>query len=286
MRQIGDQVTSGSPHVIAHSLGTYLVGRVIKKYVGVTFANVLLVSSVLPRNFPWARIVNDRPRSVRGVRNEYGTSDWVVKAVGHIRWLARDLGPSGDAGFEEVPGLTHTSLNPVASCATCGNHPVRVHNVPLQDYGHSEVFLGRRHARELWLPFLWGFPADELNGYLENLSSAAEALRDRRWNDAEDIIDPLYESSFTWTHGMMLRDALADIVEARVRLGLHLPNGVSVDQVVSETRLILPFVAADAVAESTSPDPDESVAWALHPNNAMALAVDKVISARGGGAHD
>jgi hypothetical protein len=286
MRYIGNKVQSGSPHVIAHSLGTYLVGRVIKRHVGLTFSKVLLVSSVLPPDFPWARIVDKRPRSVRSVRNEYGTSDWVVKAVGRIRWLARDLGPSGDVGFEQVTGLIHTCLSPVASCAVCSNHPVRVHNVPLEEYGHSEVFLSRRHARELWLPFLWGFPADEFNQYLENLRQTAEALRDKRWNDAEDIIDSLYESRFTWTHGLTLQESLRDIVQARVRLGRQLPHGVSEDQVISETRLLLPFAAADALAESVRPDPDENIAMALHPNYAMARAVDEAIRNPDSTGHD
>src|ERR1700682_4146339 len=51
MTHLANDVQSGSPHVIAHSLGTYLVGRVIRKYNAVSFANVLLVSAVLPRDF-------------------------------------------------------------------------------------------------------------------------------------------------------------------------------------------------------------------------------------------
>lgn len=280
MRYIADQVQTGSPHVIAHSLGTYLIGRVIRKYFSVTFAKVLLVSPVLPRDYAWAKIVRQRPRSFRSVRNEFGTSDWVVKAVGRIRWLARDLGTAGDGGFLEVADLVHTSRSPLAACQDCKTPPVRVHNVPLDEYSHSEVFLGRRHARELWLPFLWGFPADELNDYLEKLRVAAELIRNRRWNEAEEIIDPLLGATFTWTRGMTLRDFMIDFVESHIRCELQLPAGLSIEKVVSEARLGLPIVTADALAESVRPNPDENIAEALHPNNAIARAVRAVIAAR------
>jgi hypothetical protein len=280
MRYISEKAQSGSPHVIAHSLGTYLVGGVIRKYTGVTFGRVLLVSCVLPRDFPWARTVKERPRSVRSVRNEFGTSDRVVKAVGRIRWLVRDLGTAGDLGFHEMEGLIHTSPSPVAVCPACGAPPVRVHNVPLREYGHSEVFLGRRHARELWLPFLWGFPADELNGYLEDLRVTAELIRGMRWNEAEKIINRLFGTCFTWTHGMTLKDSVMDVVKGRISLGLQLPDGLSVERVVSEVRLTLPVITADALAESVRPNPDEKIAWPLHPNNAIAKVVDNAIKAR------
>ncbi|HJY86440.1 MAG TPA: hypothetical protein VKE24_06335 [Candidatus Acidoferrales bacterium] len=245
MRHIADKVQSGSPHVIAHSLGTYLVGRVIRKYTSVTFANVLLVSCVLPRDFAWGQIVKERPRSIRAVRNEFGTSDWVVKTLRWISWLARDLGTAGDRGFHEVRGLIHTLPTPVRDCPACDRRRARVHNAPLQEYGHSEVFLGRRHARELWLPFLWGFPADELNEYLENLRTAARAILDRRWNDAEQIMDRLLATRFAWTRGRTLREAVVENVKGGFSFGFQLPDGLSIEQVVREVRLSLPRYGND-----------------------------------------
>ena len=234
----------------------------------------------MPRDYAWAEIVRRRPRSFRSVRNEFGTSDWVVKAVRRIRWLARDLGTAGDGGFLEVADLVHTSRSPLTPCQDCKTPPVRVHNVPLDEYSHSEVLLGRRHARELWLPFLWGFPADELNDYLEKLRVAAELMRDRRWNEAEEIIDQLLGEIFVWTHGMTLRDFMIDLVESRIRCGLPLPPDLSIENVVSEARLELPLITADALAESVRPNPDDKIAEALHPNNAIGRAVNAVIAAR------
>ncbi len=277
VKHIANKVETGSPHVIAHSLGTYLVGRVIRKDVSCTFANVLLISPVLPRDFGWAEIVRSRPRSVRNVRNEFGTSDWVVKAVGRIRWLARDLGTAGDGGFLDEPEFVHTLPNALEPCPGCATHKVRVHNAPLHEYGHSDVFLGRRHARELWLPFLWGFPADELNQYLEDLRTAAEALRNGHWIDAQDIIDRLFGARFTWTRGQSLSEFVASMVRSRVGLGIALPAGLSVDQIVSEAKLLLPIVTADALVEAVRPNPDERIACALHPLTAIARVIEHVV---------
>src|SRR5262249_51173737 len=153
-------------------------------------------------------------------------------------------------GFYLKRGLIHTSPSPVARCPVCRSVPVRVHNVPLREYSHSEVFLGRRHARELWLPFLWGLPADELNDYLDDLNTAAGLLRDRRWNEAEEIIDCLFGKRFTWTHGKTLRNFIIDILRSRISLGVQLPDGLSEQQIVKEARLMLPVITADALTES------------------------------------
>src|SRR5262249_3861797 len=57
-----DQLSSlgARPHIIAHSLGTYLVGRVLKKFPSTDLGNVVLVSTVLPRRYPWRTILAKR----------------------------------------------------------------------------------------------------------------------------------------------------------------------------------------------------------------------------------
>ncbi len=177
MRYIADQVQAGSPHVIAHSLGTYLIGRVIRKYFSVTFAKVLLVSPVLPRDYAWAEIVRRRPRSFRSVRNEFGTSDWVVKAVRRIRWLARDLGTAGDGGFLEVADLVHTSRSPLTPCQDCKKRrPSECTTFRLTNTATAKVFPGTKaRTRTLAAVSCGAFrPTWKLNDYLEKLRVAAE----------------------------------------------------------------------------------------------------------------
>ena len=41
------------PHVIAHSMGTKLVGTALKEYPQVRLGNVVLTGCVLPTNYPW-----------------------------------------------------------------------------------------------------------------------------------------------------------------------------------------------------------------------------------------
>src|SRR5262249_20424109 len=87
------------PHIIAHSFGTYLIGRFLKRYyASVDLGNVVLVSTVLPRRYPWRAILAKKPHCITGVRSEYGEADRVVKLVRWIRWLAWDLGTAGAHG--------------------------------------------------------------------------------------------------------------------------------------------------------------------------------------------
>src|SRR5262249_32978315 len=132
----------GRPHVVAHSLGTYLIGSVLAKFHDIHLGNVVLVSSVLPSAYPWASLVEERPECVLNVRNELGTADRVTKLVAKIQWLVPELGASGVDGFDGQPTVIHTSKSALTVCDQCVNTPVKVHNVPLEKYGHSTEFLG------------------------------------------------------------------------------------------------------------------------------------------------
>ena len=62
-----------APYVIAHSFGTYLIGAVIKKFPGPLLARVVLVSSILRRDYPWESLISAGENRVIEVRNEYVT---------------------------------------------------------------------------------------------------------------------------------------------------------------------------------------------------------------------
>ena len=83
-KQINSASAYGRPHIVAHSLGTYLIGNVLAKFHDIHLGNVVLVSSVLPSSYPWAGLLQERPESVLNVRNELGTADRVTKLVAKI----------------------------------------------------------------------------------------------------------------------------------------------------------------------------------------------------------
>jgi hypothetical protein len=268
----------GSPNIIAHSLGTFLIGHVLQKYPDLRLGNVVLVSNVLPRNFPWSRLLTQRPSCVSGVRSEFGTADLVVRAVGKIRWLARDLGDAGAFGFKEIKRWTHTLKSPVLKCDRCDAAPAKVHNVPLREFEHSEVFLGSRHARELWLPIFWNSYPEELSQYLQQCRWASELQTQKRWNEAAPIIEKIWSTEFTWTHKKPLDEFVKDLVSARCKFGPGLRSRPITSEIIRDAKQMLHRVTARAWAESIKEgEINENIVIALHPNRAIAKVVAKLI---------
>src|SRR5262249_41117906 len=87
-------------NVIAHSNGTYMLGRSLKKTPGMHFENVTLAGSVLPMRFPWDDLVANE--QVGRVRNDRANRDWPVALLCNaLRGLQmRDVGTAGFAGFK------------------------------------------------------------------------------------------------------------------------------------------------------------------------------------------
>ena len=113
----------GKLAVVAHSFGTYVVGRMVKR--GDTFDRVVLCGSILPRHFRFPA-----PKGASNtVINDVGSKDvWPVWAS-KLSWL---YGSSGSFGF---------------------NHGVYVDDRYHAQRGHSD-FLDADFAREYWLPYL------------------------------------------------------------------------------------------------------------------------------------
>lgn len=118
------------PSVVAHSFGTYLVGRAMEKYPEVTFDQVILCGSILPRAYSWA---NRIPSQAIRVLNDYGRRDFWAKVV---TWLVRDSGPSGSEGFTDEAGGRVIQRR----------HP---------EFRHSDYFYFL-NFRKNWVPFLKG----------------------------------------------------------------------------------------------------------------------------------
>lgn len=124
IRMIRMQHPNATVSVIAHSFGTYTIGRVLYDHPDIRLDRLVLCGSVLPESFPWARI-SEQVRS--RVLNECGTRDvWPLVAAG-VTW---GYGPTGTFGF--------------------GNFKVRDRFQPVPHSG----FFDAGFVQDYWMPYL------------------------------------------------------------------------------------------------------------------------------------
>ena len=121
----------GKPDVIAHSLGTLLLGRALLADDNLQVGRVILLGSILPPDFPWNDLI--KHNQVEAVLNNYGTKDfWALIA----HYFIPNSGPSGRRGFNKACGVI---------------------NIAAEGYGHSDFFkrdnLNERFVA-LWSKFL------------------------------------------------------------------------------------------------------------------------------------
>jgi hypothetical protein len=149
------------PHLIAHSLGSYLSCRTLLDDDRVAFRRVILVGSVVDGEYPWANLCVSAGRKFEGVFNEVAPLDLVVRLAALVRrWLPnRRFGSSGVAGFAGSRHWVHYLNEPLDPCALCelSSRQAPVHNIQYRHAGHSSAFTTPEHASVFWLPYLWGY---------------------------------------------------------------------------------------------------------------------------------
>jgi pimeloyl-ACP methyl ester carboxylesterase len=276
---IDEQMPFGRPHLIAHSLGTYLIGKLLKKFPDLRLENVILVSTVLPRSYPWRDVLKDMPPKVFRVRSEFGEADFVVRAAGWTSWLARDLGNAGLYGFHDVENWVHTSRSPMQRCLDCAGRylPAPVHNVPLKEFLHSDEFLSRKHALTLWLPYLWNIEPNELSEFLDSCINIARLETEERYSEANEIINRVWSRSYSWTQDRSLQDFVAESLAAWIMREPKI-RAVKPDDALRQIRARLHTVVELAVAECSKPDCiDDWKARALHPAIAIPRAIRTLV---------
>lgn len=207
-------------HVIAHSLGTFLMGLALRKRQNIHLGRIVLVGCVLPRSYPWAKLLGLAGSGYRfvDVRNEVGQKDVVVWSAWIMSWLIRGLGVAGLRGFREKDGFTHTLPEPRLQCPSgCA---AKIHNMLSEYLGHSDAFVGSGYAETFWLPYLWGIDPEEYQQFLECCKLAAGL--ERPWSSgarAGGVIDPrltqvenkLLASSWRWCNGTFSEYLLAEV---------------------------------------------------------------------------
>jgi hypothetical protein len=122
---------SGPPDVIAHSLGTWLIGHALQWYPSLRIGRLILTGSILRPDFDWARIL--ARGQVEAILNHYGSEDFWAR-IAHF--VIPDSGPSGRRGFNAGNDVTQV-------CA--------------QGFGHSDFFLQKNLGtvfENVWRPFL------------------------------------------------------------------------------------------------------------------------------------
>ncbi|HMH14174.1 MAG TPA: hypothetical protein VK578_13810 [Edaphobacter sp.] len=121
----------GPPDVIAHSLGTWLIGHALKRNPELKIGRLLLTGCILRPDFDWKTLQSNG--QVEAVLNHYGTKDFWA---GIAHYVIPDSGPSGRIGF--VSGF------PVVQ-------------VRAEGFGHSDYFTKEHFGevfKQTWQPFL------------------------------------------------------------------------------------------------------------------------------------
>jgi hypothetical protein len=143
---------AGPPDVIAHSLGTWLLGHALLWNPSLKVGRIILTGSILRPDFDWATLI--ARGQVEAVLDHYGMKD---------RWVAHyaipDSGPSGRVGFN-----AHVPV--VQAC-----EPEFKHSDFFSEKNLPEVF------EKVWRPFLTMPAGDLLNSY----ASSGAKWRQARW---------------------------------------------------------------------------------------------------------
>jgi pimeloyl-ACP methyl ester carboxylesterase len=87
-------------YFIGHSYGTYILGRSMARVPAMRFHRIVLVGSVLPREYRWSDRIDSGQADE--IRNERSSSDIPVKVLcSALHAFGRDVGTGGVDGFDE-----------------------------------------------------------------------------------------------------------------------------------------------------------------------------------------
>ena len=202
-----------SPHVIAHSLGSFVVGRLLQSFPERDFKHIILMGCVLRTKYDW----EDLADRFEMVRNEVAGRDWVSAAAVLLRPVVPEMGAAGVRGFTQtastqMPGFVRNfkesefgmPWRPCLAGCPCGfgkidSPAARVLNVPCPRLGHND--LATHRARLVWLPFLWDIPPEIYRRFVELCQDCAAAEAEKRKQDLKTKSDELRKKCWYWTRG-------------------------------------------------------------------------------------
>jgi pimeloyl-ACP methyl ester carboxylesterase len=259
-----------APHLIAHSLGSWLSIRAAERYPGVRFRRVVLCGSVLPRAFPWAALVNPSGNApaIRAVRNEVGLRDWVPLLAGLLQRAAPHFGGAGRWGFIGPTSVVHTQEGARHPCSACGPWNIApVHNVPLP-FSHSAGFAGGSQCKTAWVPFLLGYDPIEYNQLMDLCDQLHEARAP--WERTK-LESELFAHEWRWANGSLVARAMEFLLEAAPQIRWDPRAG----DIVLVALGVFWRTLADAL--HALPDDQDSIFRALDLHAALRNAVHAVL---------
>ena len=264
------------PHVIAHSMGTKLIGTALEEYPQVRLGSVVLTGCVLPTNYGWRRVRGANPRAFERVRNEVARKDLVpwLTHQGHRLGILRGFGMAGRVGFDLASNFVHNISSPNMVCGQCAAapSPVPIHNIINSAFTHSSVFTTPDFAAYFWLPFLWNIDPVEYSIFLELCLDAHEHYEDHDALRLRAAEEELLYSEWQWAGGATL--------EAYIQrhLSLHPRNETTTSPVVAQVlqKMCVDVAAASEAYLDRGPGWERKVA-ALHPRVAILGAVDVIL---------
>ena len=189
-------------------MGTYLFGRILRRFPACRFGDIIFAGCVLPRDWAWNKVRESNPCSFDRVRNEVGTRDRVAWLAYAGRSVLPGFGMAGSRGFIDG-GFVHTMASPNSACTACAAADAPVHNVMCEDFSHSTVFSTQAYIAYFWLPYLWGIRPSEYSEFLELCLAARE---NERRNDRPMLRcteEVLLNREWAWAGSRTLREYLA-----------------------------------------------------------------------------
>lgn len=207
------------PHVVAHSLGTYVLGHLVNEDERFFLGRAIFTGCVLDRSFPWHDNVGpDTIPKLRGVKNYVGKLDLVPMLTGLLRatWVAltapvrvpgvnkathfvgafvrwRPLGRAGQGGFHDRALVVHSQAADTicGHCAPAASAPV--HNVRARFAGHSTLNQDPDYQCFQWLPFFWGDSPDKFDYWKEICRIGDQAAKELAKHDPNVVTPALLE---------------------------------------------------------------------------------------------
>jgi hypothetical protein len=224
-KEVSHAIAAGAqPHIIAHSLGSFLVGRALWRIPPMRAHRIVLAGCVLKRRFDWEGLLRAKADAFDAIRNEVSGKDWVAWAAKFLRWRFWDFGSAGRKGFLGNDAFVHDVNEHSEACSHClaASAPARVHNFISPHLGHSGVLETSDFASNYWLPFFLEIEPSEFHLFLRVCSGivvglpltvsggAAGKLEDEQF---KKIAAKLLFQKWSWAGGQKIEEYVRTQIE-------------------------------------------------------------------------
>jgi hypothetical protein len=264
-----------NPHIIAHSLGSFVLGRLLHNYPERDFKHIILMGCVLKRRYAWQEMSSRFDM----VRNEVAGRDWVSRLSTFLNPIIPEMGAAGIRGFSSIPGFVRT-LNendfgspwrPCVDDCSCGfgkidSPAARILNVWCAKLGHNDM--ARHRARLVWLPFLWDIPPRVHREFIEICQECFVLEKEKRRSELTAKANYLRKRCWFWTRG-----SLESFIETRLREELWTDGSPTPELVTIAVRQL--WHAVTRAALHNAPPSDEIY---LYPTMAVDVAIASAIA--------